>query len=633
MKKALAAAVALALVIVVALVVVFLARGGVEAKVRDRLESELQSRVSGDIELRGVRVTGRESLSLVGLSWAPSRGPISLVTVERIDLAVDAASLLDGDARLGGGTLQGLHVVFSRARGGEAAAATAEAEEAPLAEVARWLADPIPERMASALHKLSTVVEDGAVIGFEQGQVSGLAVEVGGLSGEWTFPDGGMTGDVLGRIGEQGAVQGSVSVLPGLPMEASLTLTSIPLQTAVSQLGLPERADWEGGAVDLAVSSANLEGDVRWDASLDVRDLVVRLSGFKGADWPIQISQRFAIVPASDGQRIDLADWRWSFNGVSGTGSGHAVDLEGEPELRLVGQLEEVPFWTVLQALPRDVIPTQWGIEVRGTLDLTARFNGPLGDRSRWDLGWKGDWSRLSVYSAGVGGDIARLAEPFPYTIDLPDGTALQRVMGASDPHFIGLGFIHPHLQAAAVVCEDASFHAHKGFDERELREAIIENLREPGGGRGGSTITQQVAKNLFLSGERTWTRKLQEAILAWGIEQSLGKARILEIYLNLAQFGPGIYGVRDAAHHYFGTSTRQLNTMECVFLATILPSPDRYHDYYHPQGVVSANWDAHMRDVLRRMHSQGYLGESEFGVAQHQQVRFAGCNRFDATH
>jgi len=629
-KKGIAVAVALALIAAAGLVVVLVARGGAQARVRDRIVTELQSRLGGEVELRRVRISGRDALALEGLSWVPEQGPIGLVTVERVDLSLDTASLLDGEARLRGGTLDGLHVVFSRGGGGDRGG-TAEAldDTGRLGDVARWLSEPIPGR--SVVQGLASRVEDGAVIGFERGEVSGLDLAIDGLAGDLTFRGEEVAASVLGRVGDDGAVQGSAILHAARPAESSLTLTGIPLQTAAAQVGLPERTDWEGGVVDLSITSTNRDQEVRWDVTLDLRDLVVRLPGFRGADWPLKTSQRLVLVPATDGQRIDVADWRWSVNGVAGTGSGHVVDLDGEPDVRLVAQLEQVPFWTILQALPRDVIPTEWGIEVRGTLDFTARFSGPLRDRSQWDLGWKGDWSRLSVYSAGVGGSIASLSEPFAYVIDLPDGSSLQRTMGPSDPHFIGLGLVHRHLQAAAVVCEDASFYTHKGFDEKELREAIIENLREPGGGRGGSTITQQVAKNLFLSGERTWTRKLQEAILAWTIEQSLGKARILEIYLNLAQFGPGIYGVRDAAHHYFGTSTRQLNTMECVFLATILPSPDRYHDYYHPQGAVSANWDTHMRDVLRRMHSQGYLGESEFGIARHQLVRFAPCDRFGA--
>jgi len=626
-KRGLIALAALALAAVAAVVLVLLVRGGAEAQLRTRLVSELRSRLAGEIELRSVQIAGRDTLVLEGFSWVPEHGPVGLVTVERLDLSLDTSALLDGDPRIRGGTVSGLDVVFARPEADDAAERASG--RGGMGDLARALADPVPERISSAIRKLTTVVEDDAVFGLERGEVSGLALSVGDLGGEVTVGSDAVTAAILGRIGGGGGLQGSLTMRPEQLPEGVLDLTGVPVQTIAGIVGLSERPDWEGGVLDLGVRSANRDGEVRWDTTLELRELVVRLPGFKGADWPIQTSQRLSIVPSADGQRIDLADWRWSVNGVAGTGSGHLLDLAGEPEIRLVASLEQVPFWTVLQALPRDVIPTAWGIEVRGTFDLTARFSGPLRDRSRWDLGWKGDWSRLTVFSSGVGGAIAGLGEPFPYTIEQPDGTVLQRVMGPSDPHFIGLGLIHPHLQAAAVVCEDASFHVHKGFDERELREALIENLREPGEGRGGSTITQQVAKNLFLSGERTWTRKLQEAILTWSIEQSVGKARILEIYLNLAQFGPGTYGVRDAAHHYFGTSTRQLNTMECVFLATILPSPDRYHDYYHPQGAVSANWDTHMRDVLRRMHSQGYLGESEYGIAQHQLVRFVPCDRF----
>ncbi|MCH2556249.1 MAG: monofunctional biosynthetic peptidoglycan transglycosylase [Alcanivorax sp.] len=132
-------------------------------------------------------------------------------------------------------------------------------------------------------------------------------------------------------------------------------------------------------------------------------------------------------------------------------------------------------------------------------------------------------------------------------------------------------------LKRAVLISEDARFVEHSGFDWRGIRHAIERNEEAGRPVAGGSTITQQLAKNLFLSSEKTYTRKIQEALIAVMLELSLSKQRILELYLNTAQWGNRVFGAQAAARHYFGVDADQLSPAQAAQMAVLLPRPSYY--------------------------------------------------------
>ncbi len=142
---------------------------------------------------------------------------------------------------------------------------------------------------------------------------------------------------------------------------------------------------------------------------------------------------------------------------------------------------------------------------------------------------------------------------------------------------WVPLARISPHLRRAVVAAEDASFFTHEGFDWEGIKDAAIANLEAGELKRGGSTITQQLAKNLYLSSERSMFRKAREALITRLLEHHLSKERILELYLNVAEWGIGVYGAEAAAHHHFRKSSHDLTPDEAAWLAAVLPSPRRY--------------------------------------------------------
>jgi monofunctional biosynthetic peptidoglycan transglycosylase len=136
---------------------------------------------------------------------------------------------------------------------------------------------------------------------------------------------------------------------------------------------------------------------------------------------------------------------------------------------------------------------------------------------------------------------------------------------------------ISAHLKRAVVAAEDARFLDHEGFDWEAIQKAMAKNERRGKVVAGASTISQQLAKNLFLSGERSWLRKGEEAAITWMMERIMSKRRILELYLNVAEWGEGVFGAEAAARYHFGVSAAALGPEQAAWLAAILPSPRRY--------------------------------------------------------
>ena len=162
---------------------------------------------------------------------------------------------------------------------------------------------------------------------------------------------------------------------------------------------------------------------------------------------------------------------------------------------------------------------------------------------------------------------------------------------------------ISPFLARAVVSAEDMEFFDHSGFSTHEIQAAIREAIAEGVAPRGASTITQQLAKNLWLSPSRSPGRKIEEALLTTQLEHHLTKERILHIYMNVVEFGPGIYGAESAATHYFAKRARDLTPIEAAQLAASLPRPTSWNPV-----STSRAYQAHVDRVWDRMRGATYL-------------------------
>jgi monofunctional biosynthetic peptidoglycan transglycosylase len=197
--------------------------------------------------------------------------------------------------------------------------------------------------------------------------------------------------------------------------------------------------------------------------------------------------------------------------------------------------------------------------------------------------------------------DVTGLAKTNPGSTALIDArkTEPRRQRPAVKPFWIWvpLSRVSPSLQRAVIAAEDASFYRHRGFDWEGIRGAATRNWDQGELRRGGSTITQQLAKNLYLSPERNVLRKIHEALITRVLEERLTKKRILELYLNVVEWGRGIYGAEAAARHHFGKTAQDLSPAEAALLAAILPSPRRYDPLRMTPYLIKRQ-----EQILRRM-------------------------------
>ncbi len=196
-------------------------------------------------------------------------------------------------------------------------------------------------------------------------------------------------------------------------------------------------------------------------------------------------------------------------------------------------------------------------------------------------------------------------------------------IVGPRNPYWTPYGAIPPALKKAVVASEDANFYVHEGVDYEAMREAIRADLQKGRFVRGGSTITQQLAKNLFLTREKTILRKIKELILARRLDDALSKARILELYLNVVELGPMVYGVGHAARYYFDKPVSALTLRECSFLAAMLPGPKVYNPYRKMDRVVNRS-----SRILRRMVAARMISREEYETALAEVPNLAGLEQ-----
>lgn len=236
-------------------------------------------------------------------------------------------------------------------------------------------------------------------------------------------------------------------------------------------------------------------------------------------------------------------------------------------------------------------------------------------------------------YAAYVGISLA-LMPPMPSLADRKFSMTIQVkdwqgdyhpfVVGPQNRRWTPTGRIPAEMKWAVILAEDSNFYKHEGFDVKAIKNAIKYDLEKKSLARGASTITQQTAKNLFLSREKTITRKVKEVYLAWRMEQELTKGRIIELYLNVVELGPMVYGIGHGAQYYFGKPASALSARECAFLAAMLPGPRVAYNPYKSLNKVLKRSDM----ILRLLRQKGVLSESEYQTALAEQPNIAGMQR-----
>lgn len=311
--------------------------------------------------------------------------------------------------------------------------------------------------------------------------------------------------------------------------------------------------------------------------------------------------------------------------------SGIRMEVEGElqhpPErrhrrYRLHATIPPVPCQNVLDAIPPQLIPSLQGFLLDGEFELDFDFDADFADLDRLVLAADVGIDHCEVRQAPADASPERLAGGFTHRVTMRDGRQRTVQLFAHSGSFTPLQQISPYMVKAVLTTEDGGFWRHKGFLPSQFRTAMQRNFAADEVRLGASTITMQMVKNVLLSHQRTLSRKLQELFLTWYVERTLSKERIMEIYLNVIEFGPGIYGVTRAARHYFGKYPDEITPPEAAYLALMLPSPVRRHVSWC-RGAPTPSMQVKLARILSIMHERGRLDDVEYELWREVPLEF----------
>ncbi|UJR86329.1 transglycosylase domain-containing protein [Sandaracinus amylolyticus] len=338
---------------------------------------------------------------------------------------------------------------------------------------------------------------------------------------------------------------------------------------------------------------------------LAVRDLALlseRIAPAPIAGIALELEGESTFLPEQ--RRLEIARLRVR------SGAAH-VDVSGAVEWALEHYLfdlrAEMPATRcndAIAAIPRDLLQEMAAFSLTGSIGgrIEARVDSRDLDATQLTIR-VADGCRFEMVPPLA--DLSRFDAPFVHRVEEPDGAIFETTTGPGTPEWTAIADISPFMLHAVLGHEDGGFFRHSGFSPSSIREALVRNLRAGRYVMGGSTISMQLVKNVFLRREKTLARKVQEVLLVWWIESAWPKERILELYLNVIEYGPGVYGIRNAAQHYFGVQPSELSPAQAAYLATILPNPKAYHSHWE-QGALPGSWASRLTRFIRT------LGERE---------------------
>ncbi|MEO8702553.1 MAG: biosynthetic peptidoglycan transglycosylase [Kofleriaceae bacterium] len=284
-------------------------------------------------------------------------------------------------------------------------------------------------------------------------------------------------------------------------------------------------------------------------------------------------------------------------------------------------QLTSAPCRALLASLPEPL---------RGPLDGMA-LAGALGGRARLAVDLAAPAGDGATLTSALAGDCRVTAEPPAADVatltaaseqQLADGSRVR--VGPGEPTWAALRGLPGHVSGAFVSAEDGRFYEHGGFDLVQIAHSLEIDLREHRLARGGSTISQQLVKNAFLTQRRSFDRKLQEAILTWRLEARLDKKQILERYLNVIELGPRIWGIGAAARYWFGVTPRELSVKQAAFLAALTSQPASMSRRVRRAGGLDPDSAERVSIVLRAMRRDGAISDEAYLAARSGTLYFA---------
>ena len=322
--------------------------------------------------------------------------------------------------------------------------------------------------------------------------------------------------------------------------------------------------------------------------------------------------------------RLDLSPSTIYLNDATFTIRGRIEDYAVAPRVHFEFSLPKTDAMRIVRSIPVGLVPQLAGVQMVGSFGLEAKVDLDTADLNTLSYDLAPEPVGLAVTSMGHFVDLQKLSGSFRHTVRERDGAVSTFRVGPGAPNWTPLGQVTRYLPLALTTTEDGRFFQHDGFSPTQIRRSIIANLEKGYFYRGASTISQQLVKNLYLTRDKTLSRKLQEVFITWQMEQTVPKERILELYLNVIEWGPNLYGIKNAAQHYFGKKPAELSLLDTAFLVSIIPNPRRFYSQFE-RGEVTPRWRARIGRIVEAMAERGKVSEGEARRAAPYSPYFVG--------
>jgi hypothetical protein len=381
------------------------------------------------------------------------------------------------------------------------------------------------------------------------------------------------------------------------------------------------------GALTLKTSK---EGD-RFD--LDLAAHSARLPALTGSEskalalgGPTEAAVKIAGFWKPSEGSLGIPRWSADVDGAALSGSLVVRNLDTDALVDLSLEVERVDFarllrtWGLESPVGPGRLTTVGKADDLGSAKLAAQARGTISDPASFVVTQKLEYTPPKPLPDAI----VKLRGDFIQEVVQDSGEVRKIQVSPSSPDFIPLADVPPLFLRALLIAEDAGFYGHRGIDLREMPAALITDWARGGAARGASTITQQLAKNLFLSHEKHLGRKLQELALTLLLESALDKRRILEIYLNVIEWGPGLYGLRPAARAYFDEQPGELTPAQMAFLVTIIPGPLKYQSSF-AHGTPGPGLRKLIDTLLAKLLSVNALSDEEYASALDEEIVIQG--------
>lgn len=265
-----------------------------------------------------------------------------------------------------------------------------------------------------------------------------------------------------------------------------------------------------------------------------------------------------------------------------------AYETEKDTIYKLKVNIPKMNAQDFITSLPDGLFANFQGMKASGTFDykLDFTFNQNKPNQLVFDSKLKKENLKITKYGEA---NLNKLKGEFVYRALIKNVLQRPVLVGSANPNFTLLDQISPYLRKSVLTTEDPSFFSHRGFVSEAFKQSIIKNIKTKKFSRGASTISMQLVKNVFLSREKTVSRKLEEILLVYILENNriVSKERMLEVYFNIIEWGPNVYGIGEASQFYFQKTPLELSLNECLYLARIIPSPKKFMYQFNDLGML----------------------------------------------